>query len=173
MSGDELRRWYWLRDELADFARRLELPTSGSKDELTALLVAHLDGEPAPPRPSRRMAGAQLSGPLDQDTAIPPGQRSSQALRAWFEEQIGPAFRFDGEMREFIATSAGERTLGDAVAHWYASRSTAGNRPIDPQFEFNRFTRRWHATNPGGGRPELLAAWDEYRRRPVEERGRV
>ena len=48
-TGAELLRWYWLRTELADLARALGVRTGGGKRELTARLVAHLDGEPAPP----------------------------------------------------------------------------------------------------------------------------
>jgi len=44
---------------------------------------------------------------------------------------------------------------------------------IDPQFEFNRFTRAWHATNPSGTHAELLADWKLYRSLPLDARDRA
>lgn len=49
-------------------------------------------------------------------------------------------------MRTFIADHAGAN-LGDAITHWHATRS-ADPRPIDAQFELNRFTRQWYFDHP-------------------------
>lgn len=179
-SGTELQRWYWLKTELIDLARARGVSPGGGKRDLTARLAAHLDGKPLPP-PARRAtapgdggdtrladharpAGKQLAGTLTTDTIIPAGQRSSQALRTFFTETIGPSFRFDGPMRDFIANGAG-RTLGDAVDHWHATR----NRPrgeIAPQFELNRFTRAWHEAHPGGTHAQAIEAWQRHRALP-------
>ncbi len=173
LTGTELLRWYWLKSELISLARLLDLATSGSKEDLTTRLAAVLDGHPPPP--SSRAAGAlggQLSGDLSASTVIPPGQRSSQELRSWFQAHIGPSFRFDRHMRDFIQSADGTTTLGDAVKHWKSTRIERVT-VIDPQFEFNRFTRAWHATNPSGTRAELLADWKHYRSLPIEARDRV
>ena len=169
LSGVELRRWYWLHSELVGLARALGASTVGSKAELTERLVAVLDGEPPEVHPrTRRPTTGQLTGTLDDATIIPSGQRCSQALRTYFLDRVGPGFRFDAPMREFIATGAG-RTLGEAVQHWRTSRS-AEPREIAPQFELNRFTRSWFAEHPDGSRSELLTAWRRHRSLPVEER---
>lgn len=173
ISGAEVLRWYWRKDELAGFARGLGLSATGNKDLLTRRIVAALDGVELVEPVTRRAAGSvQLSGPLGPDTVIPRGQRCSQVLRAWFGEQVGPAFHFDAEMRAFFAGTDGTETLRDALEHW---RSTRDQDPssIGPQFEFNRFTRAWHRRHPAGSRAELLLAWRAYRSRPVEERGRI
>ncbi len=172
MSGVELRRWYWLRSELADLARRVGVSAAGSKAELTDRLAAALDGHPLPPTAPRRPAAAgQLDGVLSMNTVIPVGQRCSQVLRAFFTEHIGAAFTFDAAMRGFIADHAGS-TLGDAVTHWHATRS-AGPRPIDAQFELNRFTRQWYLEHPGGIRSDLQQAWTAYRNTPTDLRPKV
>jgi hypothetical protein len=99
---------------------------------------------------------------------IPPGQRSSHVLREFFTAEVGPSFRFDAAMRDFVANGAG-KTLGDAVDHWWASRDRDAP-PIGPQFELNRFTREWWRANPGGTRDELRAAWLAYRNQPADLR---
>ena len=173
LPGAEFLRWYWLKDELALFARSIGRKATGSKGLLTERIAAALDGrafaEPVArlPRP-----GTQLSGPLAPSTRIPAGQRCSQVVRAWLAGQLGPAFHFDAAMREYFAAADGTQTLQGAIEHWKNTRDS-GPQDIDPQFEYNRFTRAWHESNPGGGREDLLAAWNRYRSSPVDERGRV
>ncbi|MGW5347016.1 DUF6434 domain-containing protein [Streptomyces sp. NPDC004050] len=167
LSGAELRRWYWTLAELTSLARTMGLSTGGGKAALTDRLAAALDGLPAPaPAPARRRTGRQLAAPVDRDSVIPEGQRCSQVLREFFVREIGPAFHFDAFMRDYVAGGAG-RTLGDAVAHWHATRAeAAGPQEVGAQFEFNRFLRDWHAGHPDGTRTEALTAWQAHRARP-------
>lgn len=173
LTSAELLRWYWLKEELAEFARRLGVRATGSKELLTRRIAATLDGVPfdEPPTPAR--AGkAQLVGPLTLQTVIPRGQRCSQVVRAWFVEQVGDRFSFDAEMRAFFASTDGSQTLQDALNHYVATRWRDA-KPIDPQFEFNRFTRAWHETHPSGTHDEVLRGWRDNRARPVDQRGRA
>ena len=39
LTGSEFLRWYWLKDELAEFARDLGVRTTGSKELLTVMMV--------------------------------------------------------------------------------------------------------------------------------------
>lgn len=173
MSSHEFERWYWLKAELETFARSLGVRATGSKQTITARITAALNGEPASPEASpRRAPGAQLTGRLTEATVIPPGQRCSQTLRAWFTDRIGADFRFDQPMRAFIASADGTATLGDALAVWHATRA---RRPDDigEQFEFNRFTRHWYEQQPDGSREQLMLAWTAYRNTPSDVRGRI
>ncbi len=174
LSGDELMRWYWLREELAAFAGQVGVSAAGSKEALQQRLAAYLDGrvDDAPAPTTGRRSGTQLSGLLSESKVVPRGQRCSQHLRAWFETQLGPGFRFDSEMRQWFAETDGSATLGDAMRHWHFTRSRTP-QVIGRQFEFNRFTRSWHAAHPGGTREELMDAWREYRALPVDVRGRA
>lgn len=166
LSGTEFQRWYWRKDELVDFARTLGVRTSGGKQVLTARIAATLDDAPfSEPPATRRSGAAQLTGPLDGSTIIPPGQRCSQHVRAWLTAQVGPAFRFDEPMRAFFAAADGSTTLADALAEWNATRDD-GPREIGEQFEYNRFTRAWYDAHPNGNRSSLIAAWREHRDRP-------
>lgn len=169
LSAAELRRWYWLRSELVVLARSLGITAAGGKIELTDRLCAVLDGHPREAATPRRLTGAQLLGPLDDQTVIPPGQRCSEHLRRFFIARVGPSFRFDAATRDFIRASTG-LTLGDAVRHWRATRTVDGPPDIAPQFELNRFTRDWCRDHPGGSRQGLAAAWLAHRSLPAELR---
>lgn len=173
LTGDELKRWYWLKDELIEFARSIGVRTTGSKDTVVDRLAATLDGvhfhEPESKRPSN---STQLSGPLTASTLIPVGQRCSQVVRGWFTDQLDESFSFDATMRAFFANTDGTQTLKDALDHYRKTRGQ-DSKDIDPQFEYNRFTRAWHESNPDGSRQELVAAWRYYRSLPVDQRGRI
>ena len=172
LTGAELRRWYWLKVELAGFARTLKISGGGSKRLLTDRIVSRLDGtplvdlegEPGPARP--RAPSTQLAGALSAPTVIPRGQRCSQVVRAWFTDQVGTKFRFDACMRDFFAHTDGTQTMQEALDHWKATRAQRDN-PIDVQFEYNQFTRDWYASHPDGAREACLAAWWRYRSRPT------
>ncbi|RSS80273.1 DUF6434 domain-containing protein [Streptomyces sp. WAC06614] len=167
LTGTELLRWYWTLAELTGLARTMGVPTGGGKEAVTRRLAAALDGRPLPEEPERpRRAGRQLTAPVDGSSVIPEGQRCSQVLRAYFAQEIGPAFHFDAHMRAYIAEQAG-RTLAEAVTHWHATRAEAARpQEIGAQFELNRFLRAWHADHPSGTRAEAMAAWQEHRSRP-------
>ncbi|MFJ7269894.1 DUF6434 domain-containing protein [Streptomyces sp. NPDC099050] len=183
LTGAELARWYWTLAELSALARRMGLPAGGGKAAVTARIAAALDGLPSPspsptsspassPPPARSGgrsvggAGRQLAAPVDGASVIPPGQRCSQVLRAYFVREIGPGFHFDAFMRDYVAQGAGH-TLAEAVAHWHATRARAAEpREIGAQFELNRFLREWHARHPEGARAQALAAWRVHRSRP-------
>lgn len=174
MTGTDLNSWYWLKDELIEIARLLGLRTSGGKKTLTDRITAHLEGRifhETPVDDGRTASRYQLQPPLSEGTLVPRGQRCSQILRAWFREQVGGTFRFDAEMRDFFTGTDGTQTLGDALEHWHQTRDT-GTTHIDAQFEYNLFTRAWSSEHPQGTRAELLSAWWQYRRTPVDERGR-
>ncbi|WP_024795487.1 DUF6434 domain-containing protein [Tomitella biformata] len=173
LTAAEFSRWYWTKAELLSFARAAGLRTSGRKAELANRIAADLDGrEPSIPLTVRPKSSRQLAPPLAPATAIPPGQRCSQVVRAWFTEHVDPHFHFDAAMREFFAAADGTSTLADAAAHWRATRDAPAPE-IGAQFELNRFTRQWHLDNPGSNRADLMEAWRTYRALPIDERGRA
>lgn len=173
LSGAEFERWYWLKEELAEFARSLGIRATGGKVLLTARIAATLDGrEFSEPPSKRRTSGEQLSGVVTGESIVPAGQRCSQVVRAWFVEQVGPGFSFDEPMRAFFAATDGTQTLQDALDHWRSTRDR-GETDIGSQFEYNRFTRAWHRDNPAGTPDEAREAWGSYRSRPVDQRGRA
>lgn len=169
ISAHEFYRWYWLKTELAAFARASGLPATGGKEDLAARISAHLDGLPQPALPRKTPPGKQLSGPLNATTLVPRGQRCSQPLRGWFEGQLGGGFHFDAHMRGFFADADGTSTLHDAVAHWHSTRS-AEPTVIGQQFELNQFTRKWFSENPNSTREEMHAAWQRHRALPKDLR---
>lgn len=166
LSEREFLRWYWTLAELQTFARSIAVSPSGRKADVTERLAASLAGRKNA-RSQRRSTVDQLAGPLTPESVIPPNQRSTQLLREFFESEIGPSFRFNGHMRAFLAE--GGATLGDAVAHWHATRGSE-LPPQSESLEFNKFTKAWHRANPSGSPSEARTAWQRYRSLPTDQR---
>jgi hypothetical protein len=167
MQERDFRRWYWTMAELQPFARSLGVRAAGPKAELMERVAARLAGRPQPGTPARSPASPQISGPLTASTRIPKGQRSTEALRAFFEAEIGPSFTFNGHMRAFLL--AGGATLGDAIEHWH--RTTGSPLPVQSEsLEYNQFTRAWHAAHPNGTATECREAWAAHRALPIDQR---
>lgn len=170
LSAAEFGRWYWLKRELIDFASSMGLRTGGSKADLTARITDLLAGGTGEvPTPARKSVDGLSGGVLTPETLVPAGQRATTALRAYLIAACGTDFRFDAHMRDFLARGDGTATLGDAVAHWHATRS-APAPAIGSQFEYNTFTRHWRAAHPGATHDQVVAAWHAYRSLPVDQR---
>jgi SAP domain-containing new25/Domain of unknown function (DUF6434) len=170
LSVVEFRRWYWMKHELVLFARQLGVSTAGDKPSLAARIESHLGGIDTSvlPRSRRLTVSGRLPEPLTVNTRLPPKQASSQQLKAWFREVIGPSFRFDIHMRTYISSNR-EKTLGDVVRHWHATRKAAKPETL-PQLEYVRFTKAWHLANPDGTASACRAAWKRHKSLPIDER---
>jgi len=175
LALDAFQTHYWLKSELAAFCRRHEISAAGGKLEIAQRIEAFLKNSepPAPAKAKRpRAAAAAMPKTLSRETVLQPGWRCTEALRAFFERELGPRFHFNGAMRDFVRDGAG-RTLGDGIAVWEQSlREPKGSSTIAPQFEFNRHMRAYFKANPGHSHADAVKAWKEAKaKRGTRRRG--
>jgi hypothetical protein len=173
LDAAEFRRWYWLKQELVDFAKQEGMSAAGDKPTLANRIALFLDrADPveasAKTRTIRQTVSKRLPEPLTSETVLGPRQASSQQLRTFFVAEIGPRFSYDIHMRTFLASDR-TKTLGEAVAHWHASRSTTKPDTL-PQLELVRFMKAWHRAHPTGTQQACRAAWQRYKDLPVDKR---
>ncbi|MCC5853813.1 MAG: hypothetical protein JJU30_13310 [Alkalimonas sp.] len=164
MSATEFRRWYWLKSELAAFARELGLSSTGLKGDIAARITAHLSGCSPPPSKPKVRKTATMPVAFTPSTVIGEGWRCTKQLRAFFESQCGAGFRFNASLRAFIASGNGQ-PLSAAVAA-YSESLRQGPQPIAAQFEYNRHMRAFKAAYPGSTHAEAVAAWRLKREKP-------
>ena len=156
------------KHELILFARMQNLPATGTKPELADRIADALSGS-APRAPSKRLTVSQvLETPLTPHTVVGARQASTQQLRAFFVEHIGPRFHFDIHMRTYLA-SENSKTLAQAIDHWHATRKASKPETL-PQLEFVRFTKQWHLDHPASTAAECRAAWQKYKALPINKR---
>jgi hypothetical protein len=173
LAAKEFRRWYWLKEELIAFAKQERLSTTGDKPTLANRIELFLSGlDPkiasATTQAARQTVSKRLAEPLTPATVLGPKQASSQQLRRYFKQAIGPSFSYDIHMRTFLASDH-TKTLGEAVEHWHASRNAMKPDTL-PQLELVRFMKAWHQANPTGTQMECRAAWQRYKDLPIDER---
>jgi hypothetical protein len=162
LTAEEFSRWYWLREELAAFCRAERLPRSGSKADLAAVVAARLGGPPAPT--GRRAVTVPDEQPLGLAALVPDAVRCDQRLRAFFEQHVGPRFRFTVPFQRWLHANPG-RPYADAVVAWH-QLAAQGPRPVEAQFEHNAFTRAHRLEHPDCTAAEVRAAWWRHRSQP-------
>ncbi|MBP7689929.1 MAG: hypothetical protein KA765_18570 [Thermoflexales bacterium] len=161
LTADDFRSFYWLKAELLAFCREKGLSTSGAKTDLAERIALFLEtGQRfAPAQVTRRAASDPVPETLTRTTIIDANWRCGERLRAFFLQEIGPHFHFNGLMRDFIRQGAGQ-TLGAAIDAWQADQAAPHHETnIAPQFEYNRFMRDFFKANPGRTRQYAIAAW--------------
>jgi hypothetical protein len=165
LSAAEFQAWYWLKEELVAFCRTAQLPYSGNKVDIEAVIIAHLERRNALPiRPPRR-ATVKMPATFKLDDVIGAGWTCNPALGAFFRAELGNRFHFNKAMRDFIHDGEG-RTLAEAVDCFKASMKPGQpKREIAPSLEYNQHTRAFFAANPGATRQQVIDAWWEKRRK--------
>lgn len=166
LNADTFLRWYWLKDELAAFCRSIGIPSGGSKQTLTERIVRYLaTGETSAPEPRKTSHKGQMPAASTRETVIGPGWTCSQALRAFFEQELGRSFHFDATLRDFIHHKQG-KTLQEAIHAWQNAQANPAEKDIAPQFEYNRHIRAYLKAHPGAGLKEAIAVWNERKQHP-------
>jgi hypothetical protein len=164
ISLEDFQRIYWLKTELLEFCRTHKLSTQGGKIELATRIGEYLQSGKQQ-RPSKKPSiSTKMPTQFTRATVIGVGWRCSQALRVFFQNEIGTHFHFDQVMRDFIAQGTG-KTLEEAIRLWQQPRQKT---EIAPQFEYNRHTRAFYAANPNATRQEALVAWEAHKAKRQE-----
>jgi hypothetical protein len=169
MSVTDFTDYYWLKEELSEFARRLGLPTHGSKPELSARIERRLRGlkdRPAPKPPSS--TGTRDSDePLRRDTPVV-NYKSDAKTREFFKSQIGPEFHFTYHVNQYRLKNPG-LTYGDLVDEWIAERdrrrSEGYKAPIADHGKYNRYIRDFFAdpANEGKSLQDAADSWNSIK----------
>jgi hypothetical protein len=164
LTAETFSAWYWLKKELQDFCSAQNWPTGGSKQDLTARVLAGLSGQDLPAAPSAKAAHDAMPDSLTPQTVIGRGWRLNPALRDFFVAHTSPTFRFNQALRDLFKNPEG-RTLAQALEVYQDSSAMSG-APIQRQFQFNQHIRDYFAQHPGATRAQVLQAWQAKRQTP-------
>ncbi|MEO1445737.1 MAG: DUF6434 domain-containing protein [Cyanobacteria bacterium J06635_11] len=170
-SGEEFKRWYWLKEELVSYCRTLGLGTAGQKQVLTARIVTFLDtGKIVRPVSKKVTSTFDWSKEtLTLGTRTTDSYRNSQNVRKFMKQQVGDRFAFSNEFMEWMRDNMG-KTLADAVEFWIdldSRKRLSGYRekPL-PQNQYNQFVRALSQAKPGISNKEIRRLWAVKRAKP-------
>jgi hypothetical protein len=175
----DFRDFYWLKSELQQFCRAHGLSPAGAKQAIAARIEHFLQGdghaihkEPSPNRPASEEAARRFNAATAADfsmqTRVPAGARCTQQVRRYFELHVDPRFRFTVTLQQYIRQhpDISFQQIADYWRHETERRKAGTFKPaIASQFEFNQFTRDFHAdpANKTATRADCLAAWKRVR----------
>ncbi|MEO0669457.1 MAG: DUF6434 domain-containing protein [Pseudomonadota bacterium] len=162
MTGAELRRWYWRKDELLAHAKRLGLKTTGGKFLILDRIAHHLDTG-ATEFPGDIVAKPTStfdwhSAALTDATVITDSYRNSQNVRRYFKSRLGDRFTFNIAFMDWMRANTG-KTLADACAAYGTMQVAKGQTKIRDHNQFNQYTRDFLADNPDLGMDDVRRVW--------------
>lgn len=167
----ELRRWYWLKVELAAEARRLGIKCTGAKFTILERLchfhdtgVQQWQGDDSPQVSSKF---DWHSSELTNDTVITDNYKNSQNVRRFFKAQIDPGFKFNIGLLDWFKGNIG-RTLGDACEYIQEQRVNPNKTKIKPHNQFNQYARDFADDNPLLGMKDARKVWALKKKLPSE-----
>lgn len=172
----ELRRWYWMKDELAARAKELGIRATGGKFTVLDRLAHFLDtGETTWPGDRKTKAISKFDWAKEQltpDTIITDSYKNGPNVRAFFHENASPKFKFHIAFMQWTKENTG-KTLGDAVETWKrmeVERNADGfQSDIADHNQFNQYTRDFLADNPDLGLDDVRRVWALKRALPSED----
>jgi len=166
ISLADFNDFYWLKEELVDFCRQVDISTSGGKIEISDRIRHYiLTGK------TDRIEAAKSKGKSKFDwskekltlrTEITDNYKSGENSRNFFVQEIGPHFAFNVIFMKWMKQNVG-KTLADAVGEWKRINDLKKDKnyksEIDPQFEYNRYMRAFLEDNPGLSTKDAMRYW--------------
>ncbi|MCQ2082385.1 MAG: SAP domain-containing protein [Lachnospiraceae bacterium] len=160
LKGETFRNFYYLKEELVDFCRKNNLPTSGGKLELTDRIATFLDtGNVMIFKKVSKKSTLDI-GELTEQTIIENNFVCSERHRAFFKEKIGKSFSFNVQFQKWLKSNSG-KTYKDAIEAYYLilEEKKQGKTAIDKQFEYNTYIRDFFESNKGMSLDDAITCW--------------
>lgn len=162
LDSQVFKQYYYLKEELVNFCRENNLPTSGGKEELTNRIAYFLETGKIlrPSKKSTRKKNQDNNIKIDKETPIESNLVCSEVHRAFFKEYIGGSFSFNVAFQKWLKTHAGA-TYGEAIAAYYdiLEEKKQTKTTIDKQFEYNTYIRDFFEENKGRSLQEAIKCW--------------
>ena len=155
-NGEELKRWYWLKQELVDHCKLTNLSYSGSKFDILDRIANALDNREnikQKPATSKKITSKVdwHSEELRLYTIITDSYKNSQNVRHFFIQHCGGKFHFSIPLMDFMKNNCG-KTLQDAVNEWQRLNEQSKDKNFKSEIpegnQYNKYIRDFFADNP-------------------------
>ena len=184
ISEIDFKEFYWLKEELVGFCRKVGINTDGSKIELTLKIQQYLSTgkivsiiKNTKPKESKFDWNNEE---LNSLTIITDNYKNTENVRTYFTNQIGSNFSFNVKFMNWMKENQG-KNLNDAVEYWKQLKEIKKDKnyksEIEPQFEYNRYMRAFLIDNPNLSIKDARKFWkikrakrgtNEYERTDLE-----
>lgn len=174
LSTNDFLNFYYLKEELQAFCKKVGLKNHGSKADLNLRISRFLGGEAITlinrdvSKPQKKTALLHIT----PESLIPNNFKCSQVARAFFKAQIGNHFHFYTEFMDYLKENPG-KSFSDAVEKWkkiHEKKQSGEKGKIAPQFEYNRYIRAFHAAHPEMNHSKAVKCWRHKKGLPGHNR---
>ena len=174
-AASEFRRWYWLKEELVRYCRRVGISYRGGKAEIADRIAHYLSTGNVPSiiHPKKTSTFDWAREVLTLDTIITDSYTNGPNVRRLMKVHLGDHFRFTIGFMKWMKDNVG-KTLGDAVEEWqrqHEQKQRGDVRtkiPVDNQY--NRYLRDFFADNPNQDMATARRCWKLKRALPGPQR---
>lgn len=174
-TGDELKRWYWLKQELVDFCKKKQLSYVGSKFEILERIAVALDKgvvktENISPTAKPTSKFVWSKSLLSLNTVITDSYTNGQNARKFFKQHCGDKFHFSIPFMDFMKKNCG-KTLQDAINEWHRLNEQSKDKKFKSEIpegnQYNKYIRDFFADNPSMTIKQARHFWKLKRSLPL------
>jgi Domain of unknown function (DUF6434)/SAP domain-containing new25 len=173
-TGEDFKKWYWLKEEVVAYCKGAGIPYSGSKFEIIDRIAEALDkGLEAPKKAKKADITSKMEwhkADLTLETVITDSYKNGQNVRIFFIEYCGQNFSFNIEFMAWMKANVG-KTLKDAVEEWLRitakSKDKTFKKVIPEGNQYNQYMRDFFADNPDKTIKEARHFWQLKRSLPL------
>jgi hypothetical protein len=155
-TGAELKRWYWLKEELVDFCKRTQLSYVGAKFDILERIATALDkgvtkteNTTNEVKPTSKFIWSKSL--LTLDTIITDSYTNGPNTRKFFKQHCGDKFHFSIPFMDFMKNNCG-KTLQNAVNEWHKLNEQSKDKNFKSEIpasnQYNKYIRDFFADNP-------------------------
>lgn len=160
LDCETFSNYYYLKQELVDFCKESNMPTSGSKTEITERISYFLKTGKVPSFTPKIRKTKNIQE-INENIEIEPNFVCSEKHRAFFKEKIGEkAFSFNVVFQKWLKNNPG-KTYGEAIRVYYEilQEKKTKKTTIDKQFEYNTYIRDFFQDNLGHTLQQAITCW--------------
>jgi hypothetical protein len=173
-TGEDFKKWYWLKEELVAYCKLIGLNYMGSKFEIIDRISEALDkGLNALNKPKKVLIVSKMDwhrADLSLETMITDSYTNGPNTRRFFKEYCGEKFSFNIEFMAWMKANVG-KTLKDGVEEWLRIKGKSKNKMIKKDIpkgnQYNQYMRDFFADNPNKTIKEARHFWQLKRALPL------
>lgn len=159
LKSSEFTQYYFLKEELKDFCRKEGLKVSGSKNELEQRIIHYLDTGKELNNVKPKKANPHSSHKISLDSKIGENFKCSESHRQFFEDEIGPTFKFKVQFQKWLKSNP-DKTYEDAIKAYNTISNSKEKSEIGKQFQYNQYIRDFFKDNENKTLKDAVTCWN-------------
>jgi Domain of unknown function (DUF6434)/SAP domain-containing new25 len=176
-KGKELKRWYWLKEELVNYCKVAKLNYEGAKFDILNRIADKLDGRVAKHATTLKNSKTAIDlfdwskEPLTLKTKITDSYRNGPHVRKFFIEHCGVGFHFSIPFMQWMKENVG-KNLKTSVKEWNRLQVIKKNKGFKSSIpagnQYNQYLRDFFRDNPDKKITDARLCWKMKRQLPLE-----